>query len=233
MLNSITFYVYNSLCNLILFISNLIGFKSLKNLIEVSLDRQKKSTLTLPHHIGIAFVEEDLISYRHIFDLILHSTTYGVKRITFYDPWSRIKSDKIRFIKDLRKYLKNSQTSIIPVFSDESDKVESNNRNIYLTILGANDGRGALVNACKKLCHLSREIKIEDVDEELQKQSIFEPDLLIKIGSIQSLAGYPPWSLRVTEILSLSKLSSDSKFAKSQFEEILLNFSTRDRRLGR
>lgn len=84
-----------------------------------------------------------------------------------------------------------------------------------------------------QLCHLSREIKIEDVDEELKKQSIFEPDLLIKIGTIQSLAGYPPWSLRVTEILSLSRLSTESKFTKSQFEEILLNFSRRERRLGR
>uniref|UniRef100_A0AC34GQ13 Ditrans,polycis-polyprenyl diphosphate synthase [(2E,6E)-farnesyldiphosphate specific] n=1 Tax=Panagrolaimus sp. ES5 TaxID=591445 RepID=A0AC34GQ13_9BILA len=206
---------------------------SLKTLIEVSLDKPK-NTLTLPNHIGIAFVEEDLISYRHIFDLILHSTSAGVKRITFYDPWSRIKSDKIRFIKDLKKYLKNSHSSIIPIFTDESkEEIETNKRNIYITILGATDGRGALVNACKKLCHLSREIKIEDVDEELKKQSIFEPDLLIKIGTIQSLAGYPPWSLRVTEILSLSRLSTESKFTKSQFEEILLNFSRRERRLGR
>jgi dehydrodolichyl diphosphate syntase complex subunit NUS1 len=234
MLNSITFYIYTSLCNLVLFISNLIGFKALKNLLEVSFDRQKNNTLiAAPNHIGIAFVEEDLISYRHMFDLILHSTTYGVKRITFYDPWSRIKSDKSRFAKDLRKYLKHS--SVIPIFNDDDTvKVVTNKRSIHISILGANDGRGALVNVCKKLCHLSREIKIEDIDEELQQQSIFEPDLLIKLGSIQSLAGYPPWSLRVTEIIDLPSLStSTSNFTKSQFEEILINFSRRERRLGR
>lgn len=89
-------------------------------------------------------------------------------------------------------------------------------------------------NAFLQICHLSREIKIEDIDEELQQQSIFEPDLLIKLGSIQSLAGYPPWSLRVTEIINLPSLStSTSNFTKSQFEEILINFSRRERRLGR
>jgi dehydrodolichyl diphosphate syntase complex subunit NUS1 len=240
MLNSIWFYLLNSLYSFLLFINSLFGGKTIKNLLEVSfgpilndLDENKKNLIP-PSHLAIAYVDKELISYVQLYDLVLHSSSYGVKRVTFYDPWSLLKSDSVQFIKGLKRYLKERRSSVIPIINYETPSEVVDQKNyIHISILDSSDGREALVKACKKISKLSREIKIEDIDEQLIEQSIFEPDLLIKVGTIQSLAGYPPWSLRVSEIISIPTLSYETNFTISQFEEILLNFSRRERRLGR
>lgn len=69
MLNSITFYILNSLYSLVLFISNLFGGKQIKNVIQIffgtildGLDERKKGLIP-PSHLAIAFVDKHLISY--------------------------------------------------------------------------------------------------------------------------------------------------------------------------
>lgn len=47
----------------------------------------------------------------------------------------------------------------------------------------------------------SKEVTSEVIDAELREGVMDEPDLLILFGDRVKLEGYPPWQVRLTEIL--------------------------------
>ncbi|KIH54333.1 hypothetical protein ANCDUO_15521 [Ancylostoma duodenale] len=81
-----------------------------------------------------------------------------------------------------------------------------------------------------KLSTSKNPVTANDITAHLaSKYSLFEPELLIQVGAIPSLSGYPPWCLRVTEIVPVRSLPCN-RFA---FEECLEAFNKRDIRLGK
>lgn len=74
-------------------------------------------------------------------------------------------------------------------------------------------------------------ITIEQISECLAKEHIYEPDFLLQVGNLETVAGYSPWVLRITEILQLKSLPSN--FSHQQFLSYLHEYSLRDRRIGR
>lgn len=70
------------------------------------------------------------------------------------------------------------------------------------------DGRQTLVDLTKTLAEMAQkgkiatgEITAELVDAELNEGVMGEPDLLMLFGPRVVLDGYPPWQVRLTEIL--------------------------------
>ena len=79
---------------------------------------------------------------------------------------------------------------------------------LEVTLISQDDGRATLVDLTKTFAEMAQNSKIgpehvtgELIDQELSDLTMKEPDLLILFGSCVRLQGYPPWQLRLTEIL--------------------------------
>jgi len=99
----------------------------------------------------------------------------------------------------------------MPAFSPPSympDPAGSPRPHLSILLLSAADGRRTLVDLTKTLAEMSQKHKLapEDVsseliDAELSESVMEEPDLLILFGEEITLQGYPPWQIRLSEIL--------------------------------
>ncbi|KAI9722699.1 MAG: hypothetical protein M1812_001630 [Candelaria pacifica] len=91
-----------------------------------------------------------------------------------------------------------SPTSISPVLPGH----------LSVLLLSSDDGRSTLVDLTKTLTEMSQrgklfpsDVSVELIDAEISESVMGEPDLLLLFGPEVELAGYPPWQLRLTEIL--------------------------------
>lgn len=79
---------------------------------------------------------------------------------------------------------------------------------LTVLLLSADDGRATLVDLTKTLAEMSQrgklapsDISAELIDAEISESVVGEPDLLLLFGPRVVLEGYPPWQVRLTEIL--------------------------------
>ena len=79
---------------------------------------------------------------------------------------------------------------------------------ITLLLISADDGRSTMVDLTKVLAGMAQKGKLAPgdinanvVDGELKEIVMDEPDLLVLFGPSVCLDGYPPWQVRLTEIL--------------------------------
>ena len=79
---------------------------------------------------------------------------------------------------------------------------------LTVLLLSATDGRDTIVDLTKTLAEMAQKeslhpdnISPELIDVELTEAVSDEPDLLILFSPKVVLKGYPPWQLRLTEIL--------------------------------
>jgi dehydrodolichyl diphosphate syntase complex subunit NUS1 len=79
---------------------------------------------------------------------------------------------------------------------------------VNVILISAEDGRGSMVELTRLLAGMAQQGKIavnqittELIDIELTDGVMGEPDLLILFGPMVVLDGYPPWQVRLTEIL--------------------------------
>ena len=79
---------------------------------------------------------------------------------------------------------------------------------ITVLLLSEDDGRNTVVDLTKTLAEMAQrrklspgDISAELVDAEISDNVMGEPDLLILFGPRVVLDGYPPWQIRLTEIL--------------------------------
>lgn len=79
---------------------------------------------------------------------------------------------------------------------------------INVLLISEADGRSTMVDLTKTLAEMSQrgKLKLDDVtsdviDVELRDSVMGEPDLLLLFGDRVMLEGYPPWQVRLTEIL--------------------------------
>ena len=101
----------------------------------------------------------------------------------------------------------------MPSFSPPPDTVShgtstSSRPRLSILLLSASDGRRTLVDLTKTLAEMSQKSKLapedistELIDAEITESVMEEPDLLMLFGDSVVLQGYPPWQIRLTEIL--------------------------------
>jgi dehydrodolichyl diphosphate syntase complex subunit NUS1 len=104
----------------------------------------------------------------------------------------------------------NEQAYSPPMTPNEDDDRTSSNPpfQINLLLISAEDGRSTMVDLTKVLAGMAQkgkiapaEINADVVDAELSELVMGEPDLLVLFGPSVVLDGYPPWQVRLTEIL--------------------------------
>lgn len=151
--------------------------------------------LRIPKHIAMSFTNEtnnlDLVS---IARLICWCKQLSISHITLYDDLGRL--------KDKRKELIKCFESIMKILG--CDKPISSIEG--LNIISRSDGRIKFVEDATVLVSSSRpeDINLETVHQRVGLSVLpSDPDLLISFGSPLCLYGFPPWQLRLTEILSI------------------------------
>ncbi|KAK8213279.1 hypothetical protein M8818_002578 [Zalaria obscura] len=85
---------------------------------------------------------------------------------------------------------------------------DSSPPHLNILLISAVDGRRTLVDLTKTLAEMSQkgklateDINAELIDAEISESVMGEPDLLMLFGDAVVLQGYPPWQVRLTEIL--------------------------------
>ena len=184
----------------------------------------------------------------------------GVKILTVYafstENWKRSKDEVSALMVLLRNYLKkfskdaNKDNIKIRVLGD-IDKLEpnlkksindaiertKNNTGLTINIAFNYGGRAEITNAMKKIAIKleNKEIKIEDINENLINQNLYtqdqpDPDLLIRPGGELRISNFLHWQLVYSEFYFTDKYWPD--FSKEDLIEAIKVFNKRNRKFG-
>jgi len=92
--------------------------------------------------------------------------------------------------------------------STADGEVDPRRNHLNVLLLSEDDGRNNLVDLTKTLATMAQQQKLSPdditadvVEAEISESVMGEPDLLILFGPRLVLEGYPPWQVRLTEIL--------------------------------
>ncbi|EYC09286.1 hypothetical protein Y032_0061g3258 [Ancylostoma ceylanicum] len=177
----------------------------------------------VPAHVAI-INNDQALNKNSLMSLIEAALVENIRRLTIYDA----SKDYTDLAGELRMFCRSKHIKIIVGCADFSDDFSS--YRLFVHLLSSNSGRSTLVETCRELSTSKDPITSNDITTHLaSKYSLLEPELLIQVGSTPSLSGYPPWCLRVTEIVPVRSLPCN-RFA---FEECLEAFNKRDIRLGK
>jgi undecaprenyl diphosphate synthase len=93
-------------------------------------------------------------------------------------------------------------------------------------------GRAEILNAVRSLVKSG----VQDVDEKVFSDALWtkgipDPDIIIRTSGEMRLSGFLPWQAVYSELFFTKTLWPD--FGKEEFEKILSDFSSRDRRKGK
>ncbi len=185
----------------------------------------------------------------------------GVKFLTLYafstENWNR-PEDEVKTLMDLlRQYLKSQlrelqEKGVRILFIGERDMLDkdiiqamnsleketADNDKITLCIALSYGSRQEIVSAAKKIAALAKrgDIAPEDIDikmfsDMLYTSTIPDPDLLIRTSGEQRISNYLLWQIAYAELAFTNVLWPD--FGKEEFNEILQNYSLRERRYGK
>ncbi|GDX36272.1 isoprenyl transferase [Alphaproteobacteria bacterium] len=185
----------------------------------------------------------------------------GVKILSVYafstENWNRPKKEVSYLIKLLEDYLDNQKNDFLKknirlTVSGDLTKVEENlrqkiqdisektknNKVLILNVAFSYGSRHEIIEATKKiaLAVSNNDIKLEEIDEDLFKKNLYQPDipdpdLLIRTAGDLRLSNFFLWQAAYTELYFSEVYWPD--FAKKNLLEAIENFNQRERRYGK
>ncbi|CAM6085227.1 unnamed protein product [Calypogeia fissa] len=135
-----------------------------------------------------------------------------------------------------------------PVSADAEDEKQhfhlSGVSHMKVELLSLQDGKGSLVRAARHVCENAYKLHYaekstkgaklteDDINRSLQETGGEgpDPDLLLLFGMTRSLLGFPPWRLRLTEIVHMGSLKD---LTAQTFVSALKDFAKKAHRYGR
>ncbi|XP_038078308.1 dehydrodolichyl diphosphate synthase complex subunit Nus1-like [Patiria miniata] len=176
----------------------------------------RKSLQKLPCHLGL-LVAEQKISYGDVCSLMVWSMALGISYISVYDWHGTLKKNAVLVKSHLDRlqeeiFGKDKSKYTFQLHQSSSKKHSSNEgAQVHILLLSPSDGRLDLVRTAGDYCHAvaNRILKPEDISTDLVNSMLHstkgfpDPDVLVRFGQIESLLGYLPWQIRLTEILSM------------------------------
>ncbi|CEF60463.1 Decaprenyl diphosphate synthase-like family-containing protein [Strongyloides ratti] len=166
--------------------------------------------ISSPESVGLLFTDKNQISVSLVGSFIFWCMKRDIHRVTVYDPWNLISNYEHELVLESQKILCNYN----------STRNIKTNEYIKLYVLGPSTCYNVLSKVTKQICMEHENIGKNSINERLMKEYIYEVDLLVRVGDIPSLCGYPCWANKhyVTEI---------------EFDNLLATFTSRDRRKGK
>lgn len=203
----------------------------------------------LPSHIGIV-INEDVISFQHIANIIVWCLTLGVPHLSIYDSNGLVKSRGLNLYKHTvrckDKYLsKNSEFFKVAFHNTQNNEFQNGVTNghtyekeLQVYLLSCEDGKLDIINAAQTVC---REIIAKNLDPIGITKTKFskylralhnnpDPELVLCFGRGSSLIGYLPWHVNLSEILFQT---SHKSFQLSQLIDALEKYNTCQQRFGK
>ncbi|XP_077157231.1 dehydrodolichyl diphosphate synthase complex subunit NUS1 [Paroedura picta] len=215
------------------------GRKALSN--QSRWRRDGKSLQKLPGHVGLVVTEEEP-SYADMASLVVWCMAVGISYVSVYDHEGIFKRNNSRLMDEILKQqqeLLNLDCSKYTVEFANQDKTDQVlNCQPTLKVLSPEDGKTDIVKAAQKFCHLvaQQQRKCTDLDANVldnllnSNKGFPEPDLILKFGSVDSILGFLPWHIRVTEIISLP---SHVNISYEDFFSALCHYAACEQRWGK
>ena len=139
---------------------------------------------------------------------------------------------KIKFVGDLSPF----PDTLKSIFNS-SEELTKNNKNFTLNVCVNYGGRQEIVKVVKELVlkSSSGEIKANEINEELfneelLKQGINDPELLIRTSGEKRVSNFLLWQLAYSEIYISDVFWPD--FNESEFIKAIIDYQSRNRRFG-
>lgn len=175
-----------------------------------------KSLQKLPLHLGLVFTENKL-SYVDVASVVVWCMAMGISYISIFDTRGILKKNTTSLNSQIEK--KHSD-----VFGNERSKftfqlhtkptesyTENSKNKSHILLLSGQDGRPDITRAARGACQQVYDqlvkpssIDVGLIDSLLQATKGFpDPDLVIRFGTTESLLGYLPWQIRLTEMLEI------------------------------
>ncbi|XP_061479680.1 dehydrodolichyl diphosphate synthase complex subunit NUS1 [Rhineura floridana] len=203
--------------------------------------RDGKSLQKLPGHVGLVVVEEEQ-SYADMASLVVWCMAVGISYVTVYDHDGIFKRNNSRLMDEILKQqqeLLNLDCFKYTVkFADQEKTNQVLNCQSTLNVLSSEDGKTDIVKAAQKFCHLvaQKQKKSTDMDMNVLENLLSstngfpDPDLILKFGPVDSILGFLPWQIRLTEIVSLP---SHVNISYEEFFSALRHYSDCEQRVGK
>ncbi|KAH0622259.1 hypothetical protein JD844_024401 [Phrynosoma platyrhinos] len=200
-----------------------------------------KSLQKLPGHVGLVVAEEEQ-SYADVASLVVWCMAVGISYVSVYDHEGIFKRNNSRLMDEILKQqqellnLDCSKYSVKFTNQDKTDQVL--NCQSTLNVLSSEDGKMDIVRAAQKFCHLvaQKQKKCTDMDMNVLENLLSstngfpDPDLILKFGPVDSVLGFLPWQIRLTEIVSLP---SHVNISYEEFFSALCHYANCDQRVGK
>lgn len=172
-----------------------------------------KSLEKLPVHIGLLLVDEEPI-YTDIANLVVWCMAMGISYVSVYDENGILQKNNsllMREVIQLQRHLLGVEGSKVEFLNNGSDRHVVSCQPI-VNVLSPEDGKQSIVQAAQQLCRSvenkersPKDISVSMLDSLLREhKNIPDPDLVLKLGPVDSTLGFLPWHIRLTEFISLS-----------------------------
>ncbi|EDV25025.1 uncharacterized protein TRIADDRAFT_56532 [Trichoplax adhaerens] len=210
-----------------------------------SIHRDSKRMKQIPAHIGLVVVE-DSISCKDIAKVIVWSIGIGIPCVTLFDQKGWLKEMRHKINQEVTNYynllLSKEKTKMVLSCRNgialANISIPGYSKPIRLNFLSNSDGRQDIVTAAQKLCSDSNFYHATVTDQEIDRvtstlhatHGFPDPELVIKFGDIDSMLGFLPWQIRLTEITSLL---SHWNLPYSLFLNVIRDYSNCQQRFGK
>lgn len=198
----------------------------------------------VPKHIAVLIGEHD-ISYRDAANLVVWCLFAGIPHVTLYDAEGALKENVTRLYKEISRsqvehFGFNSRCKIALHAKGQELPEKNGQRNGYkqhinVHLASGDDGRPHLASIARTFCQAVErgEMAPSDITPHLIQRELGDvpdPELLLRCGCVHSLLGYPPWQIRLTEIVTLP---THHNLRLSEFLEALAKYNKREQRFGK
>src|SRR3989344_3659557 len=133
---------------------------------------------------------------------------------------------KVRFVGQRERFSEDLQQSM-----DEIEKETAENEAITLWVCFSYGGRAEIVAAAAAAAVPDVPITEKSLSENLWTAGMPEPDIIIRTGGEKRLSNFLTWQSIYSELFFTDTLYPD--FNKEEFDAILAEYATRERRRGK
>ncbi|XP_077976948.1 dehydrodolichyl diphosphate synthase complex subunit Nus1-like isoform X1 [Glandiceps talaboti] len=209
---------------------------------RMKLKNDSKTLKKLPLHIGIVVVEDD-VSFPDISNIVVWCMALGISFISLYDTAGIFKRNcdllNDQILKKQEEILGEETSSYSYQIYKSGAKIKSKGEvnRIHINLISTEDGRHDIVSIARIFCQdiASKRRKIQELDSnfvarELQGSHFPDPDLVLKFGAVDSLLGFLPYQMRLTEILSAS---SHYRIDYNSFFTLVRTYAGTEQRCGK